>query len=758
MKKDKFLLGIIYFSISFLFLRNILWKSGGIGFCHDWRIPYLSEQLKQMGISIIFCWLPHNLGKVSLYPFEFPIRLIYGLLGYLGINGYIVSKTFLLVIIMVSGLTMYLLCRSLNIRFVFAFISGIFYMSTPVIFNKIIAGHDNYWIGYALFPLSIFFLNKIFQNGGRRELILTALIVSLMFCQFHYGLMFFFVFIGYIIFFNAISFRKKIKILFTICSIIFLLQIPSILMIIINFSASMNLIKSVNFETLQILSTKLIHAFFLTGYVSKYFLSILNTFALKSFWLIAAICFTIFAFGSAIFRSKCRTNFLYIILSIILIFLIKGLNPPLVHISKVVFSKIYFLKVFRESYHLMGLLAFIYGILSALFMEKVTTLLSKKSYKKEKLFIFLCVIITIIYISPFLFGNLGNTLQIYEIDNTQKNCIDKFLKISKDFRVLYLPFTQPFKYENLNKFGIDIMIEYSEKPTIGNYISSDFIKWLAYKLHTPFSNLNEIQNILSLLSIKYIFFRFNYHSMLPKYSIEGKFIKIGNKLVDISNIWNNKNLFYTVSHQKNFSLIEKTQKTIIFKNFSFLPHVYYSFPNIFNNFSFFMKKPNFKLSKLTLSSSLPILTFRRINPTKYEIKIENATDSFFLIFSETYHPKWKAYIETNNEQNKEKWKIIANYPKLHVKEAKHDWYKFTPQDIKYLFKKPLPEKYHFLVNGYANAWYIDPKEIGSSNFTITLYFWPQSLFYLGLFISGLTFLGCVGYLGYDFWKEKRSGK
>ena len=294
--------------------------------------------------------------------------------------------------------------------------------------------------------------------------------------------------------------------------------------------------------------------------------------------------------------------------------------------------------------------------------------------------------------------------------------------------------------------------------------------WLAYKLHVPFSYSNQLQNILSLLSIKYIFLRLNYHSMLPKYSIEGKFIKIGNDLFDISNIWNNKNLLYTILCQKKFSLVKKTQKTIVFKNFSFFPHIYPSSCdtlniNVYNelknkrgsNFSneifLLVDKSHFNLSKLTLFSSTPILTFRRINPTKYEIKVENATTPFLLVFSESYHPKWKIYVETDNKEN-ENWKIIFNYPKFHVQEAKHYWYKFTPQDIKYLFKKPLPEKNHFLVNGYANAWYIDPKEIGSSNFIITLYFWPQSLFYVGFFISGFTFLACLGYLTYDWGRRK----
>jgi hypothetical protein len=94
-----------------------------------------------------------------------------------------------------------------------------------------------------------------------------------------------------------------------------------------------------------------------------------------------------------------------------------------------------------------------------------------------------------------------------------------------------------------------------------------------------------------------------------------------------------------------------------------------------------------------------------------------------------------------------------------VKEARHEM-ELTPGDISYLFAKPLPDENHFIVNGYANAWYIDPNEFdkdGDGIFVVTLYFWPQSLFYLGLFISGLTFIGCVGYLFYDWRRCKEDG-
>ena len=175
--------------------------------------------------------------------------------------------------------------------------------------------------------------------------------------------------------------------------------------------------------------------------------------------------------------------------------------------------------------------------------------------------------------------------------------------------------------------------------------------------------------------------------------------------------------------------------------------------NSSDEFPLFIKKESLKkeLANSNLSQRLPIITFRKINPTRYEVKVENATAPFFLVFSESYHPKWKAYVEMGNGNWKTgtgHWEIIAEYPKINVKEAKHEM-RFTPKDVAYLFKKPLPERYHLLVNGYANAWFIDPNEIGKQNFTITLYFWPQSLFYLGLFISGATLLGCLGYLGYE---------
>ncbi len=163
------------------------------------------------------------------------------------------------------------------------------------------------------------------------------------------------------------------------------------------------------------------------------------------------------------------------------------------------------------------------------------------------------------------------------------------------------------------------------------------------------------------------------------------------------------------------------------------------------------------LSKLRnmKENNRPLIIFKRVNPTKYIVNVENATKPFFLVFSESYNPGWKIYYMNKNTAL---GKVIAKYPDVNVEEAKNSWYKFTPQDVVYLLRKPaVNESYHFKANGYANAWYINPEKInkdGSGNFTLTIYFRPQSYFYLGLFISMITLILSISYLFYDWKRDK----
>jgi hypothetical protein len=97
----------------------------------------------------------------------------------------------------------------------------------------------------------------------------------------------------------------------------------------------------------------------------------------------------------------------------------------------------------------------------------------------------------------------------------------------------------------------------------------------------------------------------------------------------------------------------------------------------------------------------PRVTYVKVNPTKYIVSVE-ASRPFYLVLSQSYHTYWRAYVN----------------------------------DVQ------VPEEYHFVANGYANAWYINK----SGSYEVVLEFWPQKLFYAGVFASLITVVLCVLYL------------
>jgi hypothetical protein len=74
------------------------------------------------------------------------------------------------------------------------------------------------------------------------------------------------------------------------------------------------------------------------------------------------------------------------------------------------------------------------------------------------------------------------------------------------------------------------------------------------------------------------------------------------------------------------------------------------------------------------------------------------------------------------------------------------------------------EQFHYKLNDFLNGWYVDPQALcqsdtaactrnadGSVDLEMTLEFFPQRWFYLGLIISSTTLLACLAYLLY-IWK------
>jgi len=103
---------------------------------------------------------------------------------------------------------------------------------------------------------------------------------------------------------------------------------------------------------------------------------------------------------------------------------------------------------------------------------------------------------------------------------------------------------------------------------------------------------------------------------------------------------------------------------------------------------------------------------KKINPTKYIVKL-NAISSFLLVFKQTYDPNWQAIVLKDTKQ-------------LEVVHSRH-------------------------VYSVINGFWIDQ----TGDLEIVIRYKPQDWFEIGLVISALTFIGCIGYLIYDWRKNKK---
>jgi hypothetical protein len=142
------------------------------------------------------------------------------------------------------------------------------------------------------------------------------------------------------------------------------------------------------------------------------------------------------------------------------------------------------------------------------------------------------------------------------------------------------------------------------------------------------------------------------------------------------------------------------------------------------------------------SPATPNIIFQQNSPVQYQVKVENASSPFFLVFSETYDPWWKAYV-ANSETSF--GGVTATYLKMGVQEAKSAATQ-PSNSMGFLLEKPLPENTHYGVNGYGNAWLIDPSAIAKNpdgSFQITLYYTPQSYYNLGWVISTVALAACI---------------
>lgn len=173
-------------------------------------------------------------------------------------------------------------------------------------------------------------------------------------------------------------------------------------------------------------------------------------------------------------------------------------------------------------------------------------------------FIFLAIIL--IYSWPVFSGDFAGRLQTYEYDDAYYD-IYQYVQLDPDnFRVLWIPMTQPMVYKNSSYSGHDVLISYPPKPSFDQDLAhfSDGARYTAFLASIVNSRKTEyFGDILDYSSTKYVIYRRDVESVLPKYLPFGV----------VENFeWDKNASLEFLKHQKDVKLTKKVNKIYVFEN------------------------------------------------------------------------------------------------------------------------------------------------------------------------------------------------
>jgi len=449
----------------------------------------------------------------------------------------------------------------------------------------------------------------------------------------------------------------------------------------------------------------------------------------------------------------------------IFLFLAKGTHPSLENLFYLLFLKVPYFQMYRAVYHkFVFFISFSYAVLISIFIVE-----------RKKLFLTLFVPIAIlIYNFPFFSNQIVYRHLLTEIPKEYISASKEIAKDKQDFKILSLPTSSSgggliLKWTDNNYYiGPHPDHFFFNRPVLDSYwfIKNTFNNlevtdsWIGNKFEKDFE---DVIKYLGILNIKYL--------LIHKDSVEG--YDFGNGTIKIDGKLKSSTLISILSKQKGIKLVKENKFFNLYKvpDKSFLHHFYIpnKVVNVNNNIKnllgkqyrkYFNDKVGFfdKNIKI-LSGNFQTLSFIKVNPIKYKVKVSNASGSFPIIFSETYNEYWKMYIK-NQKSNKS---YFDNNKNKEVGDSLLSDNNF----FETLTKEPLPKSSHILANGYANSWLLNTDKLcsvpnnciknpdGSYDFEVVVEFWPQRLFYFGLFISGTTLLSCIGYLIFNSLKKPK---
>ncbi len=825
MKTYQYILVIIfYLVISVIFFRGILFQEGGITGA-DWGMPITDTQIDKNFQSALLAWGDQGVVFGARQTIFTTIVFVYFVkfLALIGL-GEIYTQLILIIFFTFAGFTMFLFSRYLGLRAIVALFSGLLYLTSPLFFNYALMG----WV-FVLFIMGLIpLITLLFIHSVRSFNISYALIAGILFgiamIQSQS-----FLWIGIIftcLSFYLVSDRKSlfsyiqtllvigvVFVLFNSYWVIGMLMVPDKSISgsdIVNSSVSLG-----NLGHLRPLKfLRLFGSLFNAQYESataEYSLTFLS------------FVLPILAAGSLFIAKEKKLIVSFWIIALVPFFMF------LLNMKREVLLYIPFSNVLRDFLRFSVLSTFAYAFLGGMTLHTFLRLKPKIPLKVYYLSLTIFFVIWIWSTLPWWNNETTNwqpgrgcdlRLRTKTFPKEYYDLEKLILREKLDQKSLYFPggiidFNDDPRFNGGCNGIWDIVAAYSPIP--GPLILTDRnAGYVGKYTRTLLDNLaKDVNHTLYPTNVNYVIVRKNI--LKPDHT---PFLEHMNNLVEQNQFTKYiDNNMLTLYAKTNFMQHFYTPEQTFFSDqpVNQLPKIL-SAIDITNRTAIFFEDQNknntTQLQKLvdnTYNNQTVVLEFKKVDTTKYRLKAHNVKDSFFLVFNEVFHDEWRAYLV---KPQKTESMDMSNYLSSLKQEATQYRYQASTMEIldfieqgiitevsanntlrfiskrlentiqndnldngsifdtwlegsKKLSPQQVPEKDHFIANGYSNAWFVDFPAIcqqsqlcvknsdGSYTLEFIIEFWPQRIFFLGSSITLLTVATCAIFI---VIKRKRNGK
>lgn len=481
--KKRITISLILLSLlAFLSIRDLIISSGVLGGRHDWPIPPYPPQIYQFLTRYWYIWDGVH-GYNYLYPTLLYARVIFGFLALIvGFNGVIFSKLILWFLIFLAGSSMYyLLKRAFKLGTSSSLMGAVVYMFSPVVYNRAVAGYLLYLFSYGIAPLVVAYFKKSLTEKKYQWAVLSGILYGISFAQLQFGLMVPLILLG-VSLIEAITRREYLHTVksFAITIIIgMLLQVYWILPLFRSFDNDILKVGS-QLSPLDYWEVthapNIIKAFLLVGYPHPYDITwLLKTYPLLKLTLLGLGGVSSLSILTLISKRQKEDRLYFLMFGSLLflsILLVTAVNSPFKNLWVWLYLNTP-LRIFREVYHLMFLVAFPISWLFAKFIDDLD--LYYANYNVKKVFsVAIIILMLILYSYPLLSGDLLGQIDTLEFPKEYQDSYNYLLEASqtKLGRVVYLPMLAvKYNFQKNPESGPDLVNMYSPLPTIDEHIN-----------------------------------------------------------------------------------------------------------------------------------------------------------------------------------------------------------------------------------------------------------------------------------------------